>query len=105
MMKRMRLLAAARRLPRYPLEVFLWTRLAIWVGTLLAYLVFEAQYAQPLHTGGAEDVVQHDVGWAVDVWGRWDSGWFVSIAQHGYLDPGHSTAFFPLYPLLIRGVR
>ena len=81
--------AALRRLPRYPLEVFFWTRLLIWGGTLLAYLVFEAQYAQPLHNaGGAEDVVEHDVGWAVDVWGRWDSGWFLQIAHHGYADPG-----------------
>ena len=64
--------------------------LLIWGATLLAYLVFEAQYAQPLHTGGgAEDVVQHDVGWAIDVWGRWDSGWFLGIAQHGYADPAN----------------
>jgi hypothetical protein len=102
MIPAMRALSALRRLPRYPLEVFFWTRLAIWAATLLAYLVFEAQYAQPLHTGGAEDVVEHDVGWGVDVWGRWDSGWFLGIAHHGYSDPGHSTAFFPAYPLLIR---
>lgn len=98
----MRALSTLRRLPRYPLEVFFWTRAAIWIGTLLAYLVFEAQYAQPLHTGGAEDVVEHDVGWGIDVWGRWDSGWFLSIAHHGYADPGESSAFFPAYPLLIR---
>jgi len=91
-----------RRIPRAPLETFAWTRALIWGGTLLAYLVFEAQYAQPLHTGGAEDVVEHDVGWAIDVWGRWDSGWFLQIAHHGYADPGHSSAFFPLYPLLVR---
>ncbi len=97
-------IAALRRLPRYPLEAFLWTRALIWGGTLLAYLVFEAQYAQPLHTNGAEDVVEHDVGWAVDVWGRWDSGWFLGIAHHGYANPSHSTAFFPAYPLLVRGV-
>jgi hypothetical protein len=100
----MRLPAALRRLPRYPLEVFFGTRLLIWAGTLLAYLVFEAQYAQPLHTGGAEDVVEHDVGWAIDVWGRWDSGWFLGIVHHGYVDPGRSSAFFPAYPLLVRGV-
>ena len=41
----MRPFAALRRLPRYPLEVFFWTRLLIWGGTLLAYLVLEAQYA------------------------------------------------------------
>jgi hypothetical protein len=94
----------ARSLPRYPLEAFFWTRALIWGGTILAYLVFEAQYAQPLHTGGAEDVVQTDVGWAIDLWGRWDSGWFLQIASHGYADPGHTTAFFPAYPLLVRGL-
>jgi hypothetical protein len=97
----MRPLKALRRLPGYPLEVFFWTRAAIWAATLLAYLVLEAQYAQPLHTGGAVDV-QHDAGWGIDVWGRWDSGWFLGIADHGYSDPGHSTAFFPAYPLLIK---
>ena len=101
----MRALEALRRTPRYPLEAFFWTRALIWAGTLLAYLVFEAQYAQPLHTGGgAEDVVQHDVGWGIDVWGRWDSGWFLGIAEHGYSDPAKSTAFFPAYPLLVRGL-
>src|SRR5580765_6011780 len=93
-----------RRIPRYPLETFVWTRLLIWAATILTYLVFEAQYAQPLHTGGAEDVVQSDVGWAIDVWERWDSGWFLGIASHGYSDPSHSTAFFPAYPLLVRGL-
>ena len=33
---------------------------------------------------------------------NWDSGWYIPIAQNGY-DP-QSTAFFPLYPLLIRFV-
>jgi hypothetical protein len=93
-----------RRIPRSPLVTFAWTRALIWGGAVLAFLVFEAQYAQPLHTGGAEDVVAHDVGWAIDLWARWDSGWFLGIAQHGYVDPGKSTAFFPLYPLLVRGV-
>jgi hypothetical protein len=100
----MRLLASVRRLPRYPLEVFFGTRLLIWGATLLAYLVFEAQYAQPLHTNGAQMAVSHDVGWAIDVWGRWDSGWFLQIASQGYADPARSTAFFPLYPLLVRGL-
>lgn len=39
---------------------------------------------------------------------RWDSGWYISIAEGGYQPPprtfGQETnhAFFPLYPLLIR---
>jgi hypothetical protein len=96
--------SAWRRIPRYPLEVFFWTRALIWAGTILAYLVFEAQYAQPLNTGGAEDVVHYDVGWATDLWGRWDGGWFLGIASHGYANPAKTTAFFPAYPLLVRGL-
>src|SRR6476646_4959472 len=34
---------------------------------------------------------------------RWDSVWYLSIARDGYADAAH-TAFFPLYPLLARGV-
>ena len=33
--------------------------------------------------------------------GRWDSVWFLAIADGGYGD-GTSAAFFPLYPLLVR---
>jgi hypothetical protein len=32
---------------------------------------------------------------------RWDSVWFLTIAHSGY-DGGDRTAFFPLYPLLVR---
>jgi Mannosyltransferase (PIG-V) len=34
---------------------------------------------------------------------QWDSGWFIRIADHGY-DVKQSSAFFPLYPLVVRGV-
>jgi hypothetical protein len=33
---------------------------------------------------------------------RWDSVWYLDIAHSGYAGP--STAFFPLYPLLVRSV-
>ncbi|HEY7126439.1 MAG TPA: mannosyltransferase family protein [Ktedonobacterales bacterium] len=36
-------------------------------------------------------------------WWRWDTIWYLKIAEHGYTDYG-STAFLPLYPLLIRGL-
>lgn len=43
----------------------------------------------------------------LDVWGRWDSGWYLQIAQHGYSPiqqgtVGNSFAFFPIYPILIK---
>jgi hypothetical protein len=34
---------------------------------------------------------------------RWDAVWFLGIADDGY-DGGADTAFFPLYPLLVRGL-
>jgi mannosyltransferase PIG-V len=51
---------------------------------------------------------------ALDIWARWDSEWYLLIAEHGYrserffvgspvaYDPADTTGFFPLYPLLIR---
>ena len=44
----------------------------------------------------------------VNIWSRWDAGWYQSIAEKGYeFVPNRrsSTAFFPLYPLLMRAVH
>jgi len=41
----------------------------------------------------------------LDGWARWDSGHYVRIALHGYgVDEKGSPAFFPLFPLLMRGL-
>lgn len=40
-------------------------------------------------------------------WIRWDAGWYAQIATEGYsydLDRQSPVAFFPLYPLLMRGL-
>ena len=44
------------------------------------------------------------LGAAVDVWARWDSDWYLRIAEGGYAWPSSTPAFFPLYPLLVGGV-
>ena len=56
----------------------------------------------PFGTAATPANSPHDVGWAVDLWGRWDGGWFLGIATHGYVDPHQTTAFFPLYPGAMR---
>jgi hypothetical protein len=38
-----------------------------------------------------------------NVFAQWDSGWFIRIAERGY-DVEQSASFFPLYPLVVRGV-
>lgn len=46
----------------------------------------------------------------LDVWGRWDAGWYLSIARHGYVVKGNleqtqnNIAFFPVYPYLVRWI-
>ena len=35
---------------------------------------------------------------------RWDSVWYLTIADSGYSGSSARAAFFPLYPLLVRGV-
>lgn len=37
----------------------------------------------------------------IGAFAHWDATWFVHIAQHGY-DSKQSTAFFPVYPLIVR---
>ncbi len=44
---------------------------------------------------------------SVNMWSRWDAGWYLSIAKNGYSyhpDAQSSVNFAPLYPLLMRGM-
>jgi Mannosyltransferase (PIG-V) len=92
------------RLPAFPLELFVWTRSAIWLATLFLYMAVEGGSIAPFHPVGTPLMRVDDVGWGVDVWARWDSGYFLTIAQYGYANPLQTTAFFPAYPLLVRAV-
>jgi hypothetical protein len=52
---------------------------------------------------GAE-VFHGAFGWLFNPWAHWDGSWYVKIAQYGYSSADGTAAFFPLYPLLLRGV-
>src|SRR3712207_2798837 len=76
------------------LAIYMASRLVVLLGVLVA-----GTFAPPLRAAD----------WAL----RWDSFWYLHIAQNGYprdLGPLSSErlynahAFFPLWPLLIRGV-
>ena len=46
--------------------------------------------------------VVDDLGAITDVWVRWDSVWFLRLAEHGYHSATDgSAAFFPLYPATV----
>ena len=81
-------------------SVFVWSRLAIWLGALFALLVFVPSRHPQADRWDSPRL--HELGYAIDVWARWDSDWYLRIAQDGYAAPPSSTAaFFPLYPALV----
>jgi hypothetical protein len=95
---------AARRELRLPRawnpapEIFLWTRLAIWAAALFSFFVFVPN-RHPRANVWDDPTLTHDLGAVTDVWARWDSVWFLRIAEHGYDSAsGAAAAFYPLYP-------
>ena len=92
-----------RWLPRFPLLTFAWTRAAIFLGAALGYQLLQAQGHGP-NGGSVPARIGAGSGWAIDLWGRWDSGWFLRIVDHGYAEPHFTAAFFPLYPGFVRVV-
>ena len=82
-------------------RLFLWSRIAIWALALVVVVGFES--ALNSRRGEWDSGRLHDLGVVVDVWGRWDSDWFLKIAEEGYSWPSSTPAFFPLYPLLVAG--
>jgi hypothetical protein len=76
--------------------IFLWTRAAIWAAALFSLFVFVPN-RHPRADVWDIPSLTHDLGAVTDVWARWDSVWFLGIAEHGYARAG-SAAFYPLYP-------
>lgn len=81
---------------------FFASRLALLAVGLLTQIFIQPFMAKaaPLRLGGHA---------ALDLWGAWDSGWYVSLATNGYAraagaDGYANWAFFPAYPLLSAGL-
>jgi hypothetical protein len=85
--------AVAKTFRSPAVRIFLWSRAAIWLGALLALAVLEPAW---FHDPGAI-VDFRDPGDIIGIWARWDSYWFLAVAEHGY-SGGEEAAFFPLYP-------
>jgi Mannosyltransferase (PIG-V) len=85
--------------PRSPFTLFAFSRSFVALSAIAAGVI-----AGPHRAGNnAHDAVLVDVGWPIDVWANWDGAWYTGIATHGYARAS-STAFFPLYPYLVRVV-
>jgi Mannosyltransferase (PIG-V) len=79
---------------------FLLIRAGFWLGAAVTLLW------SPIRDAAAQPAFRAWAGlgdWLFDTFAQWDSVWFLHIARHGY-DLKETAAFFPLYPLLVRGV-
>jgi hypothetical protein len=94
---------------RDTLEVFVVTRLLVWLVAVAG--------SSLVNFAGSGNSYRHDIPGLSHPFGglagslftplaRWDAVWYLGIAHHGYtVEAGgaaRSTAFFPLYPLLVR---
>ena len=78
------------------LWLFLGTRLLLIAITYFSYILFPVPPHLYPNTG-------IDVAGLFNSWNHWDAQRFVEIAQYGY-QSAYDTPFFPLLPLLIKGV-
>ena len=86
----------------------LWTsRLIVWAAGLLGLLwLGRAPGVQQYDASGLTTPFSPFGDLLVAPAARWDSVWYLTIAEHGYGDEQQhaQAAFYPLYPLLMRGL-
>lgn len=89
---------------RYSLTVFVVVRLGLFFLGLAAVAIVPP--VEPVDVPGwpAGPLPDPGVHHLFTAWERFDALWFLRIAEGGYVDGDGSAAFFPLFPLLIRGV-
>jgi hypothetical protein len=78
------------------LWLFLGTRLLLLAGTYFSYILFPV----PPHLYPNTAV---DLSGLLTSWDHWDAQRYVHVAQYGYQSM-YDTPFFPLFPLLIKGL-
>jgi hypothetical protein len=82
------------------LDIYVWSRAAIWLAAIFAFFFFEPNRHPNADRWDTPRL--HDLGYFTDIWARWDSDFFLRIAEHGYDQA--SAAFPPLYPVLVAGL-
>jgi Gpi18-like mannosyltransferase len=71
------------------------TGLSVWGAAELTYLLINSLLWMTRSEAGPK------VSGMLEVWNRWDTGHYVTIALDGYNPLSENPAFFPLYPLLM----
>jgi len=89
---------------RHALLIFIAMRilLSLWPALVLAATQEPTAPDEVLRPyQGIEPITGGPAELFLGVWQRFDTLWYLKIAQHGYSPHDGSTVYFPLYPLLI----
>jgi hypothetical protein len=77
--------------------------LVVYAASRLFYLLAGALLAGVLPAGGFYRITPDVPLGTLNIWAHWDGAWYAQIVSDGYgAHAPASTAFFPLYPLLVR---
>jgi len=101
------LISSIKKIPlevKYIFCLFFCTRFILIIIGCLSHLILEPKLLPRKY------VFIYSKHLWLDIWGVWDTGWYLDIATNGYSLPGTNPdagnqanyAFFPLYPLLIK---
>jgi hypothetical protein len=74
--------------------------LAVWAVSRVFFFVFGAVGHELVRQAHVRGVYPEPLG-SLSYWAHWDGRWLAHIATNGY-DTDAATAFFPLYPLVLR---
>src|SRR5687768_4408943 len=74
--------------------------LAVWAVSRIFFFIFGAIGHSAVLQAKVRGIYPEPLG-ALSYWAHWDGRWLAHIAEHGY-DTDTATAFFPLYPLILR---
>ncbi len=83
-----------------------WTsRLVVFVaGVLAVEEIWNADWAHKFDPAGLTTPFNYLGNLLVSPFARWDSVWYLTVAEHGYGHQLARTAYFPLYPMLMAGL-
>lgn len=95
--------SAATQGTRVPWRAVVWQATAIWAATRVAYIGFTYVAVVLNQSAIVASPAPVPASLLLQSWQHWDTNWYLSIAAVGYNVP-QTTAFFPLYPLLIHAV-
>jgi Mannosyltransferase (PIG-V) len=75
--------------------------LAVWLGSRLFFLAAGGLAQLLVQTAWHGAAFRFERPGLLSLWATWDGAWYEDIARNGYSSKT-STAFFPLYPALVR---